>query len=65
MGKFIILFITALIPLHTLAQSAHISGTIEDEYGVPLAGVNVMIKGTGIIEADVEPAYVECMLVEK
>ena len=27
--------------------------------------VNVMIKGTGIIEADVEPAYVECMLVEK
>ena len=46
MRKFIILFITALIPLHTLAQSAHISGTIEDEYGVPLAGVNVMIKGT-------------------
>ena len=27
--------------------------------------VNVMIKGAGIIEADVEPAYVECMLVEK
>ena len=46
MRKFIILFITALIPLHTLAQSAHISGTIEDEHGVPLAGVNVMIKGT-------------------
>jgi TonB-linked SusC/RagA family outer membrane protein len=46
MRKFIILFITALIPLHTLAQSAHISGTIEDEYGVPMAGVNVMIKGT-------------------
>lgn len=27
--------------------------------------VKVVNKGTGIIEADVDPAYVECMLVEK
>lgn len=46
MRTLIILFISILIPLHTLAQSNLISGSIEDEYGVPLAGVNVMIKGT-------------------
>ena len=46
MKKLVILFMSVLMPFCAFAQPHQIAGLIEDEHGIPLAGVNVLIKGT-------------------
>lgn len=44
-GRFLLLFVF-LIPMLALAQEKTITGTIADKDGLPIAGVNVVIKGS-------------------
>ncbi|MBR9757211.1 MAG: VWA domain-containing protein [Algicola sp.] len=46
MKNTLLLFVTALVCIQLQAQSKQISGIISDENGLPLPGVNVVIKST-------------------
>ena len=46
MKKIFCIFVSLILSLATYAQGSQISGIIQDESGEPLAGVNVMVKGT-------------------